>query len=172
LYKTIPRDEEAMLEQEGVMVGDKIDLEGSFIDKKVEVRKPKKVAASEAPEGERRSTASVPATGSVSANSSSVAVKPAEAAVNPGSTTGAPSVSAKTPASETEPVTAVEGADKATEAASGDEARARAAASTTQPRPAEKIIKAAAPATTTAEKPQAALVAPNSSGPKSESSSQ
>ena len=34
LFKLIPRDEEPMLEQTGIMIGDKIEMEGSFIDNK------------------------------------------------------------------------------------------------------------------------------------------
>lgn len=38
-YKEISRDDEAMLEQTGVMVGDRIDLAGSFVDNKPMVYK-------------------------------------------------------------------------------------------------------------------------------------
>ncbi len=33
-FKTIPRDQEAMIEQVGIMVGDQIDLADSFVDEK------------------------------------------------------------------------------------------------------------------------------------------
>ncbi len=33
-YKLIPREEEAMLEQIGIMIGDRLELDGSFIDNK------------------------------------------------------------------------------------------------------------------------------------------
>lgn len=34
-YKLISRDDEPMLDQNGIMIGDKIDVAGAFIDKKV-----------------------------------------------------------------------------------------------------------------------------------------
>lgn len=51
-YKLISRDEEAMLEQIGIMTGDRIDLAGSFIDTKPldykkKVREPSSVASTE-----------------------------------------------------------------------------------------------------------------------------
>lgn len=40
-YKIIPRDEQPMLEQTGIMIGDKIDIKGSFVDNhKLPVKKP------------------------------------------------------------------------------------------------------------------------------------
>jgi hypothetical protein len=33
-YKLIPRDDQPMLEQTGIMIGDRVDFQGSFIDKK------------------------------------------------------------------------------------------------------------------------------------------
>lgn len=46
-YKLLSRDENPMLEQTGIMTGDKIDLKGSFIDNKI--GKSKKEVAAQAP---------------------------------------------------------------------------------------------------------------------------
>jgi hypothetical protein len=48
-YKLVSRDEEPMLEQIGVMTGDRVDLAGSFIDSKPMVYEKKKRQPSSAP---------------------------------------------------------------------------------------------------------------------------
>lgn len=61
-YKLIPRDEEAMLEQIGVMTGDRIDLAGSFIDTKPLVYKKKIREPSSVPQAAKESAPAAPQT--------------------------------------------------------------------------------------------------------------
>lgn len=56
-YKLLSRDDQPMLEQIGLMVGDRIELKGSFVDDKPAPKK--KVAETEAPNDTARATASV-----------------------------------------------------------------------------------------------------------------
>lgn len=51
-YKLIPRDEEPMLEQTGIMTGDRLDLAGSYIDNAKPVQK-KKTSEAQPPAKEK-----------------------------------------------------------------------------------------------------------------------
>lgn len=109
-YKLLSRDENPMLEQAGLMVGDRIDLKGSFVDNKIVPLK-KKVSDNETTEDAARATASVtvtPATPATVVETSAaapakgeaapVANKPVEAA--PAEASSSPLAGEKTAASE------------------------------------------------------------------------
>lgn len=87
-YKLLSRDELPMLEQTGLMVGDKIDLKGSFVDNAKPVYKKKKVAEASKP---------------APTNATTVVVTTAVAAT----TAAAPPPAGPAPASVTPPTPAV-----------------------------------------------------------------
>ena len=75
-FKLTPRDEEPMLEQVGIMAGDKVDLAGSFVD----YSKPKRqTAESEVKTETAPATASTPAAVPTATEASTPTAKPIEA---------------------------------------------------------------------------------------------
>lgn len=106
-FQLIDRDEEPMLEQIGIMIGDRVELKGSFVDK----NKPKKKTAAvepvatppaeatpvpvAAPTGEV-ATASAPLPQETTASAMSPAITPAAAAIPPQALIPPPTAAAPT----------------------------------------------------------------------------
>lgn len=96
-YKLLSRDEHPMLEQVGLMSGDRIELKGSFIDNKP-LPKPKAVSEIEVPAEPRRETASLPTTPPAPTESAAPSVVPSA----PAPTTPEPAPKSAEPASPPE----------------------------------------------------------------------